>query len=380
MRSLMVFGLVPMVSMAAGLPVTFQVGSGAKASEVNQNFRYLDSAVAEHEKQIAQKADQSAVLGMVSTVGAKVDTAALTARLGKYVLGTGLTSYATSTALTTGLGGKVDTAKFIAALGKEVDTATLTSRLADYAKVTALADYAKSTVLADYAKATALTGLATTSALTSGLAAKPDRSEVMVVGANGAVIPNSVSISGAYPYLKAGYSELSSGELRLYTDTMITKYGYPNWILTATSDAGFQVGRYGGGPTSNTYYLEILPGTGTTLRGAVKTTDSLVVGKNLRVAGKVFASVATITVPDYVFEPEYKLAPLSEVEAFARQNKHLPDVPSATEIGKGGLDITEMNLTLLRKVEELTLHAIAQEKQIQAQNERIQSLESRLGK
>jgi len=102
------------------------------------------------------------------------------------------------------------------------------------------------------------------------------------------------------------------------------------------------------------------------------------------ISGKVVTNgIRSSDVADYVFEPDYKLASLPEIEAFTKANKHLPEVPSAAEIEKGGLDLAKMNLTLLKKVEELTLHAIAQNKQleaqaaqIQAQNERLQALEA----
>lgn len=71
-------------------------------------------------------------------------------------------------------------------------------------------------------------------------------------------------------------------------------------------------------------------------------------------------------VADYVFEPDYKLMPLAEVEAFTKSNKHLPEVPSAAEIEKSGLDLAKMNLILLKKVEELTLHTIELEKRLKA--------------
>ncbi|MBK9578327.1 MAG: hypothetical protein IPK50_10600 [Fibrobacterota bacterium] len=86
---------------------------------------------------------------------------------------------------------------------------------------------------------------------------------------------------------------------------------------------------------------------------------------------KVHSDIQT---PDYVFAPDYKLAPLAEVEAFTQENQHLPDVPSAAEIEKGGLDLAKMNLALLRKVEELTLHAISQEKRIQSLETEIKTL------
>jgi hypothetical protein len=62
--------------------------------------------------------------------------------------------------------------------------------------------------------------------------------------------------------------------------------------------------------------------------------------------------------PDYVFEKDYNLLSLSELENYINQNKHLPEVPSAKEMEKDGLNLKEMNLILLKKVEELTLHMI----------------------
>jgi hypothetical protein len=73
---------------------------------------------------------------------------------------------------------------------------------------------------------------------------------------------------------------------------------------------------------------------------------------------------------DYVFDEDYDLMSLSEVESFIKENKHLPDVPSAKEVKKDGLDVAEMNATLLKKVEELTLHIIELEKKVnELQNE-----------
>jgi hypothetical protein len=71
--------------------------------------------------------------------------------------------------------------------------------------------------------------------------------------------------------------------------------------------------------------------------------------------------------PDYVFEKDYNLLPLPELESYINQNKHLPEVPSAKEMEANGLNLKEMNLILLKKVEELTLHLIEMKKQ----NDRI---------
>ncbi|MBT1695595.1 hypothetical protein KK083_01825 [Fulvivirgaceae bacterium PWU4] len=71
--------------------------------------------------------------------------------------------------------------------------------------------------------------------------------------------------------------------------------------------------------------------------------------------------------PDYVFEKDYNLLPLSEVEAYINANKHLPEVPSAKEMEANGLNLKEMNLILLKKIEELTLHVI----EIKKENEML---------
>ncbi|MGN6493881.1 MAG: hypothetical protein ACTHLE_17920 [Agriterribacter sp.] len=68
--------------------------------------------------------------------------------------------------------------------------------------------------------------------------------------------------------------------------------------------------------------------------------------------------------PDYVFNDDYNLRPLDEVEHFITANKHLPDVPSAAEVKKDGLNLGDNQAVLLKKIEELTLYIIDQQKQI----------------
>jgi len=72
------------------------------------------------------------------------------------------------------------------------------------------------------------------------------------------------------------------------------------------------------------------------------------------------------TWPDYVFEENYPLMSIAELEASIRKNKHLPNVPSAAEIEKRGIDMGEMTRALLEKVEELTLYVIQLEKRVKA--------------
>jgi hypothetical protein len=67
---------------------------------------------------------------------------------------------------------------------------------------------------------------------------------------------------------------------------------------------------------------------------------------------------------DYVFEDDYELMPLDSLDAFVKKNKHLPGMPTETEVMENGIDLGEMNAKLLEKVEELSLYVIAQEKRI----------------
>jgi hypothetical protein len=82
----------------------------------------------------------------------------------------------------------------------------------------------------------------------------------------------------------------------------------------------------------------------------------------------------TVPWPDYVFEKEYDLLSLSDLERFIDQYKHLPEVPSAKTVAAEGLNLKEMNLLLLKKVEELTLHLIDQNKKIGDQQKQIDTL------
>lgn len=77
--------------------------------------------------------------------------------------------------------------------------------------------------------------------------------------------------------------------------------------------------------------------------------------------------------PDYVFEDSYVLMPLSEVEQFIEANGHLPNVPSASEVEANGQSLGEINQILLEKIEELTLHLIEQQKQLDALKVAIQN-------
>ncbi len=77
---------------------------------------------------------------------------------------------------------------------------------------------------------------------------------------------------------------------------------------------------------------------------------------------------------DYVFADDYKLRSLAEVEAFVKENKHLPGVPSAEEVQKTGIDMASMDAKLLEKIEELTLYVIGIQKENESLRKEIEAI------
>lgn len=104
--------------------------------------------------------------------------------------------------------------------------------------------------------------------------------------------------------------------------------------------------------------------------GVDNPTEKLEVNGNALVQGDIEAIKLKVTptpgsVPDYVFQPDYSLKTLNEVEDYIKANSHLPNIPSAKEVEANGQDVGNIQLKLLEKIEELTLYAIGQEKKIQ---------------
>ena len=99
----------------------------------------------------------------------------------------------------------------------------------------------------------------------------------------------------------------------------------------------------------------------------------------LSVSGTMEAKEVLVTSTgwsDYVFQPGYRIRPLSEVSAYIRANHHLPDIPSEAEVKEKGISVGEMQAKLLAKVEELTLQMIEQDKQNQELRARVAQLEA----
>jgi hypothetical protein len=89
----------------------------------------------------------------------------------------------------------------------------------------------------------------------------------------------------------------------------------------------------------------------------------------LDIAGKLRANEVTVntTGADFVFENNYKLCPLADLENFIKQHKHLPEISPAIEMQTNGMSMGEMQTRLLQKIEELTLYSIEQDKKLKEQ-------------
>lgn len=88
--------------------------------------------------------------------------------------------------------------------------------------------------------------------------------------------------------------------------------------------------------------------------------------------------VTTTPTADFVFAENYNLPKLEEVEKHIKEKKHLPEIASAAEMEKEGVNVGEFQIKLLQKIEELTLYSIEQNRLLKQQQERIEKLEGNL--
>lgn len=136
-----------------------------------------------------------------------------------------------------------------------------------------------------------------------------------------------------------------------------TKYFYEWFIVRSDGNVGIGVAQ---------------PSSKLDVNGKIKATT-------LDVAGTINAREVNITVDagaDFVFNRDYNLKPLSELESFVKENRHLPDIPSEKQMQENGLNLNEMQIKLLQKIEELTLYVINQDKRIQALEQENQQLKT----
>jgi hypothetical protein len=142
--------------------------------------------------------------------------------------------------------------------------------------------------------------------------------------------------------------------------------GYSNLLLMKS---GGNVGIGTTTPNTNAS-LDVNGNIFTNSKIAIGTTDMNQIGAySLAVNGTAIFTKAVVKLnsawPDYVFMPEYKMPKLDSLECFINTNGHLPDVPTAEDVKKNGIDLGQNQALLLKKIEELTLIVIEQSKRIE---------------
>lgn len=158
-----------------------------------------------------------------------------------------------------------------------------------------------------------------------------------------------------------------------------SRYGHISVVMSVTSEAPLMVDL----PSSlvliqNPDIYQDVPKYGTTsfVEGnvGIGTTNP---DSKLTVAGDIHAQELKLDLngsvaPDYVFKENYNLKSLEEVEAFINNKGHLPNIPSGKEMEEQGINLKDLNLKLLEKIEELTLYAIQQEYKISYQQKTME--------
>ena len=194
-----------------------------------------------------------------------------------------------------------------------------------------------------------------------------------------------------------GVSRISNNNYATYSYLDLPYYNSYGWTFftpNAAATAGlkrFEVGNGADMVNSTFSNSNLLVSDGKVGVGTATPTEKLDVNGNIYTNGKILigqantAAVAPYALavngtaiftkaivklnanwPDYVFQQDYKLPGLKELESYLVKNKHLPDMPSAAETMKNGIDLGDNQAQLLKKIEELTLYMIDLNKKVEA--------------
>lgn len=161
---------------------------------------------------------------------------------------------------------------------------------------------------------------------------------------------------------------------------------WANYTFSATDRGDFISSYYTGWtyaegemPASTTYEITNVANQPNVIIDGYLSIGTSTPDEKLTVKGKIHAEEVKVDLsvpgPDYVFNEDYKLIPLSEIQSYIKSNKHLPEVPSAKEMETNGINLSEMNMLLLKKVEELTLYLIVKDKEITLINEKLKIIQ-----
>lgn len=229
------------------------------------------------------------------------------------------------------------------------------------------------------------------STLTGGFTAAKACSISSTLSVTGKSTLAATSVSGSFT--ATGTSNTISNGLTIYNQTSSNRIGVnfgkgTNNCLRMNVYGGKENGSFEAVATDYTFFgtqnrkLLTLNYSGATMNGTLDVWGKITCHDEIEVAEVLKANqikagdinVELNNAADYVFDENYDLKSLDEVESFVKENKHLPGVPSASEIAENGMSVSQMSNLLLEKVEELTLHMIELQKENKALKAEVESL------
>lgn len=188
-------------------------------------------------------------------------------------------------------------------------------------------------------------------------------SKLNIVNSNRTAIIQGNTVGNTKPYQRLMFFEYDN------TDTKILEV-----INTATGITPFSLHTNGTMDINNGTVRIFHLGTDGQLSLRNNSIETFRVESNGMVRARK-VKVDSETWADYVFDENYKLLPLNELEIFLKLNKHLPSIPSEQQVKEEGIDVTEMNVKMMEKIEELTLYLIQQNKEIEKLKAELQKLQ-----
>lgn len=186
-------------------------------------------------------------------------------------------------------------------------------------------------------------------------------------------VSGATTLSGALSLTSSNALKFStySGGFYMSDATWVRSYNNKGiWAGSGLlgSNAGLTIGYSGSAPSSG----------GAIIAGSVGIGTTAVTGYKLTVDGGIYAEevkvVTDVPASDYVFENDYKLTALSDVEEYVKGHKHLAGVPSADEFKKNGYTLGQMDNLLLKQVEEIMLYLIELKKENERLSKEIENL------